>query len=437
MFAFVLHSPPHKQAPPFPPFPPYLPSQPFRYSYAPLAPSVNSTPRPSPPPPSPAAIAAGVAYDGYLVNCTVYLDVNSSSTFEAIIRSPHTHTTSTGTWSIISDVNTLQSTPLRIVPGELSCVDLTFHTQLLLPLAAPPGSNIISPLTTLLMYILGLPDPSNTISTVSQASTVMTAAIGRLGTILPSNISILSVDSISAAMQDGPDNNNKSWALELLKAELHVSNLVTQIAALFISPGASSASSLTTYVSGLAFNALAQAVYTRSGIQAVSLNSSAVIPPLANGGRVGRHMLASSPAGPSSATNLSVPPFDFTDSGTISDLITTVASLSLFPPPTSLLNMSSDINTSKTASANTSASLSFSYAVANSVEALSVASTAIANMHAVLSSCSSVMSAMKAAYVGQGLLIAMLQDIAGHAVSLSSALQGVDPVMQALQAATQ
>ena len=176
--------------PPFPPFPlshqplsspppaipqpvpspayPFLPPHPFILSlqipqpppYGSISPSPPSTAdhqsdsqlHPIMPPPPPPTIASGVAYDGYLSGCRIFLDLDGDGT-EQPLTEPHTTTDFAGRWSLdLSSVgknSMMMNATLRIVPGDAKCYDVTFQTQLRLPLASSSGSSVIGPLTTL------------------------------------------------------------------------------------------------------------------------------------------------------------------------------------------------------------------------------------------------------------------------------------------------
>ena len=116
----------------------------------------------------------GTAYDGYLNKCTVFLDLDGDGIFSQ--TEPHNVTDHAGRW-ILTVPSTSAALPayggnsspppvatagtLRVVIssnninglGDIisSCSDLTFGTPLRLPLAAPSGASVISPLTTLIV----------------------------------------------------------------------------------------------------------------------------------------------------------------------------------------------------------------------------------------------------------------------------------------------
>ena len=165
--------PPRPPRPP-PPFPPPQPSTPRP------RPTFRSSP-PFPPPPTalaadaphpPSALAAdappslpllnlsGVAYDGYLKNCIVYVDLNGDEEYS--VGEPAGVSMGKVGWSI-SVTSDQQGFNTFVLPSDQtenrnvelpspSCYDADTFLTLPIPLAAPPNSNVISPLSTLLVF---------------------------------------------------------------------------------------------------------------------------------------------------------------------------------------------------------------------------------------------------------------------------------------------
>ncbi|KAL4419903.1 hypothetical protein ABPG75_007001 [Micractinium tetrahymenae] len=234
-------SPPPPSPPPPPPSPPPPPPSP---SPSPPRPSPPQ-PRPSPPPPTreggagsppspppPTITCSGVAYDGYLSACTLFLDASGDGQLQDGELSA---TIVNGSFALSGLASVSQLAPLYVVPAERSkarvragstsvCHDIATLLPQDLPLAAPRpdscnASLVVSPLTTLLALA---PEGSG----LSEAS--LKAALG-----LPSNWSLLTTDALKAAVQ------GSAAAKQVLSVELQLKQAVASGAGLLAAPGSS------------------------------------------------------------------------------------------------------------------------------------------------------------------------------------------------------
>ena len=311
---------------------------------------------------------SGIAYDGYLSNCTVYLDVGNTGAFDPA-SDPHTVTSWAGTWTLKASSTDLASgANLRIVAGPAAgsaCTDVTYNATLLLPLAAPHNSTVISPLTTLVLHVMGLPGaaaPGTMPVMEADAVLAVKVALG-LNATLPPVLSPTSTDSIATAMAEAA--NSSSWQLQLLRAELQVATTVLQLASL-MSPDSVS----TPAVADLVFHALAQTVVSRAAM-AMPLASAA-----GDSTSARRRLVQQA---------VDSPPLLLSDVGTLSDLLTTTVSLNLLaaPPQQTVSSPPPSFPNNAPFPPSPTTSLTLNYGVVMDAAILSAACTAVSNMQQV------------------------------------------------------
>ena len=141
--------------PPSPPPPPPSPPPPSPKPSPPPSPPPDSS-KPSPPPPPPIAKVSGRAYaSGYLSKCTVYLDTNKNGERDFTLD-PQTTTDEFGAFTLSPTVSySVASTILIADTSSTSCTDAyTKRTSALSILKAPPGSTMLSPLSTILVAMM-------------------------------------------------------------------------------------------------------------------------------------------------------------------------------------------------------------------------------------------------------------------------------------------
>ncbi|KAL4419904.1 hypothetical protein ABPG75_007002 [Micractinium tetrahymenae] len=200
---------------------------------APSSPSRDGGLGASPNPPPPASFSCrGVAYDGYLSACTLFLDASGDGQLQDGELSA---TIVNGSFALTGLASVSQLAPLYVVPAERIrarvragstsvCHDIATLLPQDLPLAAPRpdscnASLVVSPLTTLLALA---PEGSG----LSEAS--LKAALG-----LPSNWSLLTTDALKAAVQ------GSAAAKQVLSVELQLKQAVASGAGLLAAPGSS------------------------------------------------------------------------------------------------------------------------------------------------------------------------------------------------------
>lgn len=172
------------------------------------------------PPPNPVNFA-GLAVDGYIAHGTVFFDANRNGVPDG--REPVTNSDARGRFDLPVDLNrfdTDHSGVLEPAEGRLVITggtDLATGLPLTLPLTAPPGSEVISPLSTL---VEALVRPGG-LTSVAEAETAIRASLS-----LPEGISLTHFDPL-AGVAAGDD----ARATELLRANSQVQDTVVQLTA--------------------------------------------------------------------------------------------------------------------------------------------------------------------------------------------------------------
>ena len=181
--------------PPSPPPPPPSPPPPSPKPSPPPSPPPDSS-KPSPPPPPPIAKVSGRAYaSGYLSKCTVYLDTNKNGERDFTLD-PQTTTDEFGAFTLSPTVSySVASTILIADTSSTSCTDAyTKRTSALSILKAPPGSTMLSPLSTILVAMMAKIGSYPRVSAYDQMKT----AFGWDNT----QVDLLDRDSLAEAQND-------------------------------------------------------------------------------------------------------------------------------------------------------------------------------------------------------------------------------------------
>jgi len=181
--------------PPSPPPPPPSPPPPSPKPSPPPSPPPDSS-KPSPPPPPPIAKVSGRAYaSGYLSKCTVYLDTNKNGERDFTLD-PQTTTDKFGAFTLSPTVSySVASTILIADTSSTSCTDAyTKRTSALSILKAPPGSTMLSPLSTILVAMMAKIGSYPRVSAYDQMKT----AFGWDNT----QVDLLDRDSLAEAQND-------------------------------------------------------------------------------------------------------------------------------------------------------------------------------------------------------------------------------------------
>ncbi len=135
---------------------------------------------------STAPLETGTAIDGYLVNATVFQDVNGNGIFDS--GEPNTTTDAQGNYAIAIDPSN-PTAKLVSIGGTDSSTGQPFTGTL----TAPAGSTVISPLTTLVQSLVEANADSETPLSVADANEQLAAALG-----LDSGTNLLELDPVEA-----------------------------------------------------------------------------------------------------------------------------------------------------------------------------------------------------------------------------------------------
>ncbi len=135
---------------------------------------------------STAPLETGTAIDGYLVNATVFQDVNGNGIFDS--GEPNTTTDAQGNYAIALDPSN-PTAKLVSIGGTDSSTGQPFTGTL----TAPAGSTVISPLTTLVQSLVEANADSETPLSVADANEQLAAALG-----LDSGTNLLELDPVEA-----------------------------------------------------------------------------------------------------------------------------------------------------------------------------------------------------------------------------------------------
>ncbi len=131
-------------------------------------------------------LETGTAIDGYLVNATVFQDVNGNGIFDS--GEPNTTTDAQGNYAIAIDPSN-PTAKLVSIGGTDSSTGQPFTGTL----TAPAGSTVISPLTTLVQSLVEANADSDTPLSVADANEQLAAALG-----LESGTNLLELDPVEA-----------------------------------------------------------------------------------------------------------------------------------------------------------------------------------------------------------------------------------------------
>ena len=161
---------------------------------------------------------AGVAIDGYVAQATVFFDINKNQRLDA--GEPSTRTDERGAFSLIvgNQFDTDGSGTLDPSEGTIVIqggVDIATGLELRVPLLAPPGSSVVTPLTTLLAAALN----QNPQATLEEVKTRVNSALG-----IASNVDLTRYDPFAAAHDGDPH------ATAVLNASSKVQDTLVQIA---------------------------------------------------------------------------------------------------------------------------------------------------------------------------------------------------------------
>ena len=170
---------------------------------------------------NPAALLSGRGLDGYIAGGTVFFDANLNGKLDE--GEPSTTTDPAGRFDlkvVVARFDANQNGGLDLEEGQLVLqggVDISTGLPLEMPLSAPPGANVITPLTALLNE-LARRDES---LPLAEAETQLEEALG-----LPPEVQLLEFDPLAAAVA------NDTAAAPVLQAAAKVQDTVVQIAAL-------------------------------------------------------------------------------------------------------------------------------------------------------------------------------------------------------------
>ncbi|MBO9434113.1 hypothetical protein J7394_07855 [Ruegeria sp. R13_0] len=132
------------------------------------------------------APTTGTVVDGYLVNATVFQDLNGNAIFDA--GEPNTTTDAQGNYSIALDPSN-PTAKIVSIGGTDSSTGQAFTGTL----TAPAGSTVITPLTTLVQSLVEASADSDTPLTAAEANEQLAAALG-----LGSGTNLLELDPVEA-----------------------------------------------------------------------------------------------------------------------------------------------------------------------------------------------------------------------------------------------
>ncbi len=130
------------------------------------------------------APTTGTVVDGYLVNATVFQDLNGNAIFDA--GEPNTTTDAQGNYSITLDPSN-PTAKIVSIGGTDSSTGQAFTGTL----TAPAGSTVITPLTTLVQSLVEASADSDTPLTAAEANEQLAAALG-----LGSDTNLLELDPV-------------------------------------------------------------------------------------------------------------------------------------------------------------------------------------------------------------------------------------------------
>ena len=150
-------------------------------------------------------VEAGLTIDGYLAGATVFIDTDGDLTLDA----GEAWTTTDGAGNFVLSTNQ-QGTLVAF--GGINTDTSLANTM---TLAAPDGSGIISPLTTLIQAVIDADDDGST--TAAQAQAMVLAALG-----LDPSLDLLTLDLIAAAATNPA-------AFEAQQAAAMIANLVSAV----------------------------------------------------------------------------------------------------------------------------------------------------------------------------------------------------------------
>ena len=121
-----------------------------------------------------APTTTGSVIDGYIVNAIVFQDINGNSVFDA--GEPNTITDASGNFEITLDAS---SPTAKLV--SIGGVDSSTGQAFTGTLTAPAGSDVITPLTTLVQSLVEASADSDTPLTVDEANSQLADALGLPG----------------------------------------------------------------------------------------------------------------------------------------------------------------------------------------------------------------------------------------------------------------
>lgn len=165
----------------------------------------------------------GVAQDGYVAGALVFFDANKNGVLNA--NEPSTHTDSRGSFDLVVRVEQFDTNGNGALdPSEGTIVlsggvDISTGIALKTALTAPPGSTVVSPLTTLLAATI----ESNPSLTVAESKAKLNQALG-----LPPSVEVTTFDPIvAAASNDGRAKDVLSAGAKVQDTLVQISTLVT------------------------------------------------------------------------------------------------------------------------------------------------------------------------------------------------------------------
>jgi VCBS repeat-containing protein len=145
--------------------------------------------------------------DGYIANALVFRDVDEDGVLD--VGEAFTFTDATGIFNGLDGLGRIVVAPRLDVDGKSISYDLSTGDPFTGMLTAPVGSNVVTPLTTLIDALLGRlvqPGTQPTPEQVAQVNAQLVAALGR-----PTGTSLTNLDPIQAIADASSTRRRSQW----------------------------------------------------------------------------------------------------------------------------------------------------------------------------------------------------------------------------------